>query len=263
MAANNDQDLQLLEEVVSAAGKLAMGFFKSDNEVWMKPGDSPVSQADLSVNDYLQKHLLAARPDYGWLSEETEDDGSRLERQRVFMVDPIDGTRGFIKGLDQWCISVASIETGRPVAGILECPALAQIFTATTATNSAINGEKIAVSDSVKITNATGSRKINETLATSHSPEIKTVPFIPSLAYRIALVAAGKIDLALARPGAHDWDLAAVDLILANAGGKLVDLEGRELRYDRQNLRHEALIACSTKLEKPALELANCAGILH
>lgn len=263
MAANNDQDMQLLEEVVSAAGQLAMGFFKSDNEVWMKPGDSPVSQADLSVNDYLQKHLLAARPDYGWLSEETEDDGSRFERQRVFMIDPIDGTRGFIKGLDQWCISVAIIEAGRPVAGILECPALAQTFTATATNNSAVNGDKIAVSDSVKITSATGSRKINETLATSHSPEIETVPFIPSLAYRIALVAAGKIDLALARPGAHDWDLAAVDLILANAGGKLVDLQGRELRYDRQNLRHESLIACSTNLEKPALELANRAGILH
>jgi myo-inositol-1(or 4)-monophosphatase len=263
LAANNDQDLRLLEEVVSAAGQLAMGFFKSDNEVWMKSGNSPVSQADMAVNDYLQKHLLAVRPDYGWLSEETEDDGSRLERQRVFMVDPIDGTRGFIKGLDEWCISVAIIEAGRPVAGVLECPALGQTFTATAATNSAINGKKITVTRSTKITNATGSHKINKTLATSHSPEIEVVPFIPSLAYRIALVAAGKIDLALARPGAHDWDLAAVDLILANAGGKLVDLEGCKLRYDRQNLRHEALIACSTNLEKPALELANCAGILH
>ena len=260
---NNDQDLLLLEEVVSAAGRLAMGFFKSDNEVWMKSGNSPVSQADMAVNDYLQKHLLAARPDYGWLSEETEDDGSRLARQRVFMVDPIDGTRGFIKGLSEWCISVAIIEAGRPVAALLECPALGQTFATKAGGGSTINGKKIAATRSVKISNATGSHKINELLAASHSQEIEVMPFIPSLAYRIALVAAGKIDLALARPGAHDWDLAAVDLILANAGGELTDIEGAKLRYDRQNLRHQSLIACSTNLLKPALELANCAGILH
>lgn len=263
MAENDVQDLALLEEIVGEAGKIALKYFKSDNEVWMKPGDSPVSQADIEVNDFLQYHLRSARPHYGWISEETEDSEERHELEKTFVVDPIDGTRGFINGQDQWCISVAIVTGGRPVVAVLECPALAERYSARHGTNSQLNGKPINVACSPQIASATGSRKINELISNSTEHKIMVTDFVPSLAYRIVMVANGSVDVALARPGAHEWDLAAADLILANAGGSLIDLQGRILRYNRKNLRHEALIASSSKLQNSAIKLAKSAGILH
>ena len=109
----NSADRKLLEAVSVEAGKIALSWFGKDPEVWMKEGDSPVSQADLAVDEYLQAELLRARPDYGWLSEETEDNDDRLNARRTFVVDPIDGTRGFINGLERWCVSVAIVENHR------------------------------------------------------------------------------------------------------------------------------------------------------
>ena len=266
MAANNDDDVDdliLLQEITRNAGKIAMQYYRNDNQVWMKPGDSPVSQADLAVNEYLQKHLLSARPNYGWLSEETEDNAERLEQKRIFVVDPIDGTRGFIEGKDEWCVSVAIVEEARPLAAILECPALNETYCASTNSQSRMNSNLININNSDEISLVTGSRKINNLMNDMDLNNLKSTKFIPSLAYRIALVAAGKIDLALARPGAHDWDLAAVDLILANAGGSLFDLDGKKLLYNRNKLQHKSLLACATHHQKSALALAKSAGILH
>ena len=123
-------DLNLLTELGREAGKIAMRWFGEDPKVWMKEGQSPVSEADFAVDAFLKRELLAARPDYGWLSEETDDNEDRLNLDRVFVVDPIDGTRGFIAGSAQWCVSIAVVEQGRPVAGILECPALEQTIVA-------------------------------------------------------------------------------------------------------------------------------------
>ncbi len=263
MAANNDSDLELLEEVVVAAGDIAMKYFKSDNQVWMKPGDSPVSQADFAVNEYLEKHLLAARPNYGWISEETDDNDERLDRQRVFIVDPIDGTRGFINGSDKWCISVAIVEMGKPVAGVLQCPALGEFYRAKLDSVSTMNGDPIQVSQSESIRQVTGTKKIIEIVNSTLKGKVEAGSFVPSLAYRIAMVANGAIDVAYARAGAHDWDLAAADLILANAGGALVDSQGSALEYNRKKLHRDALIASSIELRNPAIELAKSADILH
>jgi len=264
---NNKSDLALLEEVLESAGEIAMKYFKSENEVWLKAGDSPVSQADMEVNSFLQQRLLAARPDYGWLSEENEDNDQRLARrlecQRVFVVDPIDGTRGFIDGQDQWCISVGIVENARPVAAILECPALEERFTAIKDGASLLNGKSIAVRQTSQISRATGSNKINEILTNSPATDVKAIKFVPSLAYRLAMVADGRIDVAFARPGSHDWDIAAADLILTNAGGILADCNSQPLRYNRKKIRRESLIACHSEKCAEALELAKTVGILH
>ena len=248
---------------MSAAGDIAMQYFKSENQVWMKPGDSPVSQADFAVNEYLEKHLLVARPDYGWMSEETEDTKARLEKQRIFVVDPIDGTRGFINGSDKWCISVAIVENGKPVVGVLQCPVLDEQYCAVAGVNTTLNGNDISVTRSSKIKQVTGSQKINDLVNASLKGEVAAKQFIPSLAYRIAMVANAQIDVAFARPGAHEWDIAAADLILSNAGGALVDLQGNTLEYNCKNLRREALLATPVELQNSAIELAKSAGILH
>jgi myo-inositol-1(or 4)-monophosphatase len=118
-----DIDLALLLDAARQAGAIALRYFGKDPQVWMKEGASPVSEADYAADAYLRETLLAARPDHGWLSEETADDPARLKARRLFVVDPIDGTRGFLEGKDTWCVSVALVEDGRTIAGVLECPA--------------------------------------------------------------------------------------------------------------------------------------------
>ena len=154
--------MALLSEVAKEAGDIALKFFRASNEVWMKKGNSPVSQADLAVNEYLLEKLRSARPDYGWMSEENEDDQSRLTSQRTFIVDPIDGTRGFIAGVDEWCISVAVVEANDPVAAILHAPAMGDTYCATNSTPSTMNGSQIAVSSPDPVKSITASRKLNE-----------------------------------------------------------------------------------------------------
>ena len=116
-------DLTLLVDAAREAGQIALRFFKQSPEVWLKGGTSPVSEADYAADSFLNEALIAARPDYGWLSEEAADNAARLSARRTFVVDPIDGTRGFLEGRREWCVSIAVVENGRPIAGVLECPA--------------------------------------------------------------------------------------------------------------------------------------------
>ena len=121
-------DLALLTEATREAGRIALGYFKRDPKVWTKGANSPVTEADLAANHSLHASLTAARPDYGWLSEESADTPDRLARRRLFVVDPIDGTRGFIDGNPDWCVSVALVEDGAPVAAVLYVPTRDEFF---------------------------------------------------------------------------------------------------------------------------------------
>ena len=123
-------DRELLISAAKNAGEIALRYFEGSNPVWYKSGNSPVSKADQEVNQYLLDFFRWNRPDYGWLSEETEDDLERLELDTVVIVDPIDGTRGFIEGRQEWCISIAVVRNGRPVDAVLHCPALQRTFAA-------------------------------------------------------------------------------------------------------------------------------------
>ena len=259
----NLEDMALLSEVAKQAGDIALKFFRGDNEVWMKEGNSPVSQADLAVNEYLLEKLRNARPDYGWMSEENEDDQSRLTHRRTFIVDPIDGTRGFIAGVDEWCISVAIVEENTPVAAILHAPALDDTYCATDGTASTLNGSQITVSTAEPVKSITASRKLNELFEQAYGDTIEIMDYIPSLALRIAMVANGRIDAAFARSGANDWDVAAADLILLQAGGNLSDTKGEKLSYNREKVRVPALIAAGQKTQKQVMALLEKGGFLR
>lgn len=239
-------DLALIVEVGKQAGALALTYFGADPEVWWKSESrSPVSAADYAVNTLLSERLRTARPDYGWLSEETDDDDSRLTCETVFVIDPIDGTRAFLGGQNTWCVSIAVVHQGRPVAGVLVAPALKELFAATFAGPATLNGEVIHVAahlpqEPLKVATPA------ELLGAFHGhirERLTRVEHVPSLAYRLALVAAGRIDATLVVKNAHDWDLAAADLILQQAGGGLRDVEGQPLLYNRSHVRHGYLLA--------------------
>ncbi|ANV24666.1 MULTISPECIES: 3'(2'),5'-bisphosphate nucleotidase CysQ [Agrobacterium] len=240
-------DLRLVLEAARKAGETALGFFRKDPEVWWKNGGlSPVSAADYAANEILETILRSARPDYGWLSEETDDDADRLSRSTVFVVDPIDGTRAFIGGRDTWCISVAVVHEGRPVVGVLVAPALSEEFTAIEGGVALKNGSPISASGG-----NTGTFHLAAAAeAITHLPEtmrnnVERVPHVPSLAYRLAMVADGRIDGTLVMPNSHEWDLAAADLILECSGGRLAGLDGKPLMYNRRRVNHPALCAAA------------------
>ncbi|MCZ7856170.1 3'(2'),5'-bisphosphate nucleotidase CysQ [Agrobacterium salinitolerans] len=240
-------DLRLVLEAARKAGETALGFFRKDPEVWWKNGGlSPVSAADYAANDILKTILRSARPDYGWLSEETDDDTDRLSRSTVFVVDPIDGTRAFIGGRDTWCVSVAVVHEGRPVVGVLVAPALAEEFTAVEGGVALKNGAAISATRD----NSGTFHLAAAAEAIAHLPEalrntVERIPHVPSLAYRLAMVADGRIDGTLVKANSHEWDLAAADLILEKAGGRLVGLDGKPLMYNRRQVNHPALCAAA------------------
>ena len=248
-------DLALLSDAANEAGALAMRYFRREPHAWHKQGGSPVTEADMAVDSYLQDRLLAARPDYGWLSEETADNPARRTQRRTFIVDPIDGTRGFIAGDERWCVSLAVVEAGRPVVAALCAPALGRLYTAAADEGAWMGNQPLRVSRTQALARArlAGPKSWFSTEPLRSLRE-RRGPYIPSLAYRFALVAEGRLDAAFARPRSQDWDLAACDLLVHEAGGRLTGLEGTPPVYNRSSLRHGVLAAGNAVLHAALLE---------
>ncbi len=262
MPANkhNQDDLQLIREAAEGAGRIALSYFRQGPQVWMKTGNSPVTEADLAADKYLKDMLLTARPDYGWISEETHDERAASPRRRFFVVDPIDGTRAFIEGSDVWCVSVAVIENGRPVAGVLDCPARHEIIAAAPGHGAEQNGNIIRVQAENRPFKVAGPAGFIKRLPEHFLASIEHAPYVASLAYRIAMVARGDIAGTFVRPSSHDWDLAAADLILSEAGGHVLTADGKPLTYGLRNTstgdyRHGALVAASGLLMDNMLDV--------
>lgn len=250
-------ELTLLRDAAREAGRIAMRYFGRSPEVWLKDGSSPVSEADLAVDRYLKDVLLKARPDYGWISEETVDERAAEKRSRAFVVDPIDGTRAYIAGQDQWCISIAVVENGRPLAGVLECPARNELIEAGKGVGASQNGAVIRVrlpSPGEQVTIASA-RNMVTALPESWRDRAKIHPYVPSLAYRIAMVARGDIAGTFIRPNSHDWDLAAADLILSESGGAILTSDALPIQYGGPTLSHGALVAASGDLLQEMLSV--------
>ncbi len=227
-------------ETIREAGALALKSFKTPFKSWLKHGNSPVTETDLAVDALLKERLH--RDGSGWLSEETEDDPARLSAKRVWIVDPIDGTRAFIAGFPDWTISIALAEAGRPIVGAIFAPVTDQLFVAVAGGGATCNGEPVTASAGTSLAHArvAGPPRRLERLAPL---DIIAEPKVHSLALRIARVADGSLDVALAGPDGHDWDLAAADLLVHEAHGALTTLAGETLTYNRPKPTHGALLA--------------------
>jgi myo-inositol-1(or 4)-monophosphatase len=242
-----------LAQAVRDGGDLALTTFNSALRHWTKGKDSPVSEADIAVNNLLRKRLSAIAPDAGWLSEETEDDGLRLGKQRVWVVDPIDGTRAYIAGLLDWSISAALVEDGRPTVAALFAPAENEFYAAVLGQGATCNGHRLEASDgSLMHSRISGPRRITEQL-TGTVPTIIALPRVHSLALRFARVAQGRLDAALSAGNSHDWDLAAADLLVHEAAGALTSFAGDRIVYNRAEPVHGPLLAAG-----PARHRALC-----
>jgi myo-inositol-1(or 4)-monophosphatase len=250
-------DLDLLVAAAREAADLALTYFGQDPRSWPKGATSIVSEADFAVDRLLADRLLAARPDYGWLSEETADNSDRLARWRVFVVDPIDGTRAFLSGRREWCVSLAVVEGARPVAAVLLTPALGGLFRASAGNGADLNGTRLSTSGRARLAGArfAGPRRFARPAAEAAGVPVNSVRFVPSLAYRLALVASGDIDVAISGPNAHDWDIAAADLLVHEAGGVFGDLAGKKPRYNQAEITHPVLVASAAAIAGEVTEL--------
>jgi myo-inositol-1(or 4)-monophosphatase len=255
MSETNLSDLALLRDAAEEAGALAMRYFRRDPHAWQKHGGSPVTEADMAVDRFLQDMLLAARPEYGWLSEETADDPARRSQRRTFIVDPIDGTRGFIAGDERWCVSLAVVEAGRPVVAALNVPALGRLYTGAAGEGAWAGARRLRVTRTASLAKARlAGPKSWFSAEPLRSLRDSRGPYMPSLAYRFALVAEGSLDAAFARPRSQDWDLAACDLLVHEAGGRLTGPDGAPPVYNRSSLRHGLLAAGNPALQAALME---------
>jgi myo-inositol-1(or 4)-monophosphatase len=238
------RDRALLIETVRRAGDLAHAMFRTELQTWTKGTSSPVSEADIAVNDLIENKLRAATPDYGWLSEESVDDRSRLGRQRVWVVDPIDGTRGYLAGHDDWCVSVALVEDASPLLAAVFAPATDEFFFAQRGQGATSNGMLVRATpgDDLVFSKIAGPKPLVEKLDRSRK-DVVLYPRIGSLALRLCRVADGRIDAAFAAGQSRDWDLAAADLIVHEANGRMTSLGGEPILYNRAEVTHDVLVA--------------------
>jgi myo-inositol-1(or 4)-monophosphatase len=247
-----------LAACVREAGALALSMFGAPIKNWTKGESSPVSEADIAVDQLLRERLRAEAPGFGWLSEETADDPARLAARYVWIVDPIDGTRGYIAGLPDWAVSAALVEDGRPVAACLFAPVSDEFFMAAAGGGATLNGAAIAATPGAALADIrfAGPKNLLERLARI-APPFTIVPRIHSLALRLARVAQGNIDAAIVGGNSHDWDLAAADLLVHEAGGALTPFGGGPLSYNRPVPRHGMLVAAGRDRHTSLLEILN------
>lgn len=245
-----------LAACVREAGMLALGMFQSPIKSWTKAKSSPVSDADIAVDRLLHERLTAWRSDFGWLSEESADDNARLAARFVWIVDPIDGTRAYLAGLPDWAVSAALVENGRPVAACLYAPVTDEMFIASTHNGATRNGAAMAVAQGNVLadTRIAGPKGLLERIA-AFAPPFAIEPRVHSLALRFARVAQGTIDVAIAGADSHDWDLAAADLLVHEAGGLLTSFAGRAVIYNQLVPRHGMLVACGLDRHATMIEL--------
>lgn len=247
-------DLALLIDAANAAGEIAKRFATDGARTWEKPdGTGPVTEADLAVNEMLSDRLRAARPDYGWLSEETEDDADRLTRDRVFIVDPIDGTRSFVEGSNTWAHSLAVAEAGEVRAAVVYLPMRDLLYTAALGHGAQVNGRPIGPSAVSEMSEAEilAARPVMEPRHWQpDAPPVFRRAYRPSLAYRMALVAEGKFDAMLTLRSCWEWDIAAGDLILREAGAQCTDRGGKPLRFNNAAPSQDGVIAAGGNLHR-------------
>jgi myo-inositol-1(or 4)-monophosphatase len=252
MTHDRSCDFRLLLETAQEAAQLALSFFQRPLSTKRKADGTSVTEADLAVDALLAERLRSSRPDYGWFSEESAEHGSRLGRRKVWVVDPIDGTRAFIQGKDDWTVALALVEDGQPTLAVVVNPMRNEIFHACAGGGAFLNGRKITASNCSSLTDAR--------IAASdgilskpiwREPWGKLTPvWANSLAYRLALVACGKIDAAFALNPKWEWDVAAGALLVNEAGGRATTPSGQPLIFNTAHAKVQGFLAAAPNLHQ-------------
>jgi len=254
-------DLRLLIEAVQEAGELALSFFRRSPHTELKEDGSEVSEADLAADACLKRSLIGGRPDYGWLSEESEDDPSRLEKRFVWVVDPIDGTRAFLRDKPEWAVSVALVDRNHPVLAAVFNGATGEFFHASLGHGAFLNDNPIRITDPVELAGsrlAAAPQIFERDIWREPWPKLEAI-WVNSIAYRLALTASAQCDGTLSMSGKNDWDLAAGHLLVQEAGGVVTTARGNPLVYNQLPPAQESIIAAGSSLHGALLRRTQAA----
>ena len=245
-------DYSRLDAIVREAGRIAMDLWPgAGNSVdsWDKGTDDPVCEADLAIDRFLKRELGALLPSAGWLSEETTDQADRLADRLVWVVDPIDGTRDFLRGRTGWAVSVALVSSGRSLIACLEAPARGESWQATAGRGATRNEERLVASSRTQFDGA----RIPAADLAKEDQVLDQVDQPNGIALRAAMVAAGEADLLATMRWGYEWDIAAATLIAREAGAAVSDIFGQPLGYNKRDPRSFGLLVCAPKLQSAAI----------
>jgi len=198
----------------------------------------PITSADLEADACLREILHGTYPEYGWLSEETVDSPERLERSTVWIVDPIDGTKEFVSHLPEWGVSIALVENGEPTVGVIYNPAADELYAAVKGGGTFLNGRRVFCTETAQLADASLIVSRSEDArgeVTPLRPRLAEVRPVGSVAYKLAVVAAGGADLNVSVQPKNEWDVCAGDLLVREAGGHMVDLDGQVRQYNQRD----------------------------
>jgi myo-inositol-1(or 4)-monophosphatase len=254
---NMRADRDLAEQAAREAGRVILGYYKDEYEIQEKGKGNPVTTADLEADKVLESILLGARPEDGWLSEETADSPARLERSRVWIVDPIDGTKEFIKGIPQFAISIALAQEGRIVVGVIYNPAKDELYSAVRGEGLTLNGAPAHVTGLTDLSKASILASRSEVARgefDAFKDDYEITP-IGSIAYKLALVATGQADLTFTLTPKNEWDFAAGSLLVTEGGGKVLVLGGHPQTFNCPDPLVTGVVATNGHLHDPVLEL--------
>ena len=252
-------EVGLAEQAARQAGAITLKYYGGHYDVCDKGHGNPVTTADLEADACLRQLLLEPYPHYGWLSEETADSPQRLQKDTVWIVDPIDGTKEFLAEIPEYVVSIALVERGDPVVGAIYNPATDDLFLAAQGGGTFLNGKRVFCSECTALDQATLIVSRSETKRGEIEPfvpHLGQVKPVGSVAYKLALVAAGQADFNLSVQPKNEWDVVAGDLLVREAGGRMLDLAGQVRRYNQQDaLIQGGLVAGNRPLTAQALQL--------
>ena len=233
-----NKEIKIAKEAALEAGNLILNYYKADYEIRDKGYHNPVTTADHASDKRIKEILTQSFPDYGWLSEETVDSKDRLKNQRVWVVDPLDGTKEFIEGVPHFVVSIALVENGLPIIGVLYNPVTRELFSAAKGKGARLNGKSIHCSTKNNLSDMIILNSRSETRKGLWNPYINTfgeLKPIGSVAYKLGLTAAGEADIFASLRPKNEWDICAGNCIINESGGRLIDLYGNERKYNQDN----------------------------
>lgn len=251
-------EVKAAREAAAAAGEVLKHYYRGDYKVGSKGHDNPVTVADLEADRTIREMLTAAFPDYGWLSEETVDNPDRLSKRRVWIVDPLDGTKEFITGIPEFCVAIGLADRGAPILGVTYNPVTDEMYWAARGMGCHIGKDRVRVTRTRTLHRANVLASRSETSRGEWEVFHGVLKFVPtgSVAYKLAMVAGGKADATFTRKPKNEWDIASGAALVIEAGGTITDIDGKALVFNKPKTKLEGLVASNGLLHEALMKIA-------
>jgi len=247
------REMTVAQEAARAAGKIILRWYEGEYTVRDKSSDSPVTEADTEANQCIHEHITAAFPDDGWLSEETRDSHERLARRRVWIVDPLDGTKEFTQHIPEFCVCIALVNDGAPVVGVNYNPVTDELFAGAEGHGLQVNGAPARCTDTADVAQARVLASRSEDKRGEWDPykSLMKVELTGSVAFKLGLIAAGRADGTFSLTPKHEWDVCSGAALILAGGGRITDCHGVPLRFNSEKPLLPGIIATNAPLFDP------------